>query len=111
MKLVRFSTLMSMPPRFRTSLLGREPYFVETVLITMIAALFRFVYRLLPGSFRYLSPYLDREIRLGYKPKIHEKLFSTTSKYVARAFLAGAMPPRDPDLIKQALEKVTKPPT
>ena len=88
---VHTTTGFLLPPRISRQynmLPGRFAWIV----FVLTYGILRFIYRLLPGSFRYVADYLRVEERMGIQRRFH--WLSHISSRVASTILHMAMPPR-----------------
>lgn len=100
--LVRWQTALTSPPRFRKAILKREPFFFEKYILYLLIAIGRFIYRLTPTSFRYLTAYLNMLKRNGKELNFYEKMNSALSARLTNRILAVLLAPRT----KEIMEKV-----
>lgn len=71
----------------------KPPGAFQSVLLVLNLALVRFVYRLLPPSSRYVTPYLNMKVRaFGTKPNAFQTFFSALSLKAAKIILNAVMP-------------------
>ena len=95
LRLVRWSTAVKMPNRLRTSFYHREINRLDLVLWTLLTGFVRFVYRFLPPSVRWLTPYWKARERCGNKLTFPQRLLVRGSAKIATAGLAEIMPPKE----------------
>ncbi|KAH9248321.1 hypothetical protein BASA81_013995 [Batrachochytrium salamandrivorans] len=107
MGFVKWSTLVSLPPRLGF-LYGGRMYntWVDRLFFALAHGLIRFQTRLLPGSFRYLAAYWKMHERV-YGPRgMVSNLFSSLSAAIVKLFLAVLMPDRDEDKAIAAVKAI-----
>ena len=75
------------------STLGFEIGVPGRISFVVSMGILRFIYRLLPGSFRYLTAYLDLERRVDAPRRA--RWLGHVSSVLANRILALAMPPRN----------------
>jgi uncharacterized protein (DUF2236 family) len=96
LRLIWWSTAVQLPPRIAKQFYGRIPSWFDRVLFALFHAQIRFIYRITPTSFRYLSAYLRMRDRILGDRWIGSRILSRISAVFTNKFLDMAMPPRDP---------------
>jgi uncharacterized protein (DUF2236 family) len=107
--LIFWNTFCSLPPKIARQFYGRDVSWMDYVLYAFWNGLVRFVYRLLPLSFRRLSAYMRYEDRVGGGLWFYERWLGAASARIVNRVLDTAMPPRDPvvarEQVKAKMEK------
>ncbi|KAH9252213.1 hypothetical protein BASA81_009805 [Batrachochytrium salamandrivorans] len=97
MGFVRWSSLVSLPPRLALLYGGRRhDTLADRLLFGVLHGLLRFANRLLPGSFRFLAAYWAMHERVHGPRGRLSSLLSALSAFAAERFVALLMPERDP---------------
>jgi len=97
--MVWWTTFVTMPPKLGSQFYGRSVSWFDKVLFALWTGLVRFVYRLLPKSFRQLAAYTQyRKRTRGLWP--HESALAYVSATATNVLLDQAMPERDPEVAR-----------
>jgi len=94
--LVKWLTTLMVPRKIAVGFYGRAPTSVEYFLGSLYFGQIRFVYRLLPGSFRYLSAYMKMRHRKGPPLSTTESYLSSLSADMASSMIATLLPQEKP---------------
>lgn len=92
---VRRSTAVMLPPRLAEEFYPRKIGKIDTLLWCLLAGLIRFIYRLLPYSVRWLTPYLRLQERMGLNRSVINRLLMSFSQTFANFGLRQIMPQRN----------------
>lgn len=101
MRFIHWGTICALPTRLGEQLYHRKITKIDKIILALFQGVIRFLYRFLPGSFRFLNPYLEMEKRVGIQRSWIANFLSKLSASLAHMFLAAAMPPRDPSKISK----------
>ena len=107
--MINWSTIVSLPPRLAKQFAERTPNWLDIMLFSWHHALIRFIYRLCPGSWRYLTAYwrmYDRE-HPGQRSFL-SRMISSAAARVTGSLLAIAMPERDPEMAGKLVQEKRK---
>lgn len=98
LSLVRWLTFIQLPRKLRIGLYGRTCGTFEIFCASLVLGFFRFVYRMLPFSARWLTAYHSMQDRLGNPLSQTGYVLSRISAAFASALLRRVMPTREPEL-------------
>ena len=93
--LVWWSTMVQLPPRIAKQFMGRVPSWFDRLLFALFHGFVRFVYRLTPGHWRFLTAYWRMRDRVDGPRWIGARAVTAAAAAFSNAFLDMAMPPRD----------------
>jgi len=96
LNVVRYSSWVQLPPPLAKKFNGRAPDTRDYMLFSLFHGAIRFVYRITPGSCRYLSGYWKMHDRIRGDRSLASRMVSRLSAMVANMVLSLAMPSRDP---------------
>lgn len=103
---IRWSTIVSCPPRIAKQYYGRSANTVDKLVYAILHGIIRFVYRLTPGSWRFLSAYWRMIDRTNHQRWFFQKWTSNAAAAFTNMLLKGLMPVRDPEeTMKQVTER------
>lgn len=90
----RWLTWVMLPAKVASGFYGRSAGTFERLVAALYLGLVRFLYRLMPRHFRWLSPYVALRRRQGAPQSNFDRKCAAASAAIANRALAAIMPPR-----------------
>mmetsp|Transcript_32086 Transcript_32086/g.39504 ORF Transcript_32086/g.39504 Transcript_32086/m.39504 type:complete len:135 (-) Transcript_32086:80-484(-) len=95
MSSVDWATFVLLPSKTGQQYYNRKITLLDKILFVLVHGYVRMIYRLLPKKFRWLTPYLTMQKRLGKRFTLAEETSMSISARIANMGLERLMPPRD----------------